>query len=349
MQYCYKVAWTVVGGINLPQGAEPIELYRSGSYRFMLTNNPDSLLLDVDRGVALGRLLLFGLVGQNGPEEFSIALEKHIEEIKAERTNKFGSQPVLVFEANGEIEPALTSNLREHENYVVTLDAFDKKAVMRNHQAEIESMKLAIAFESEYSSKFAALSEDTFLISETGQIIYSINLLFSGEVSASSALLPERAVSISDRFSLLQNSNDLKSVGRLIAQMTDSRTDRLKAFLAGWTALEILISKAFMRYEDIFLSPLTNAEQPSLRERFLERVKGVMKDKYRLTDKFVAVAVVMFPNAPDEEIQDDFREFCNLKKMRDSILHGVEFLESALPNSELASLLRKYVLAHVKT
>jgi hypothetical protein len=129
--------------------------------------------------------------------------------------------------------------------------------------------------------------------------------------------------------------------------VSDYETDRLKAFLSGWAALEILVAKAFKRYEYAFLSPLTNASQPTLRERFLERIKGVMKDKYRLIDKFVAIAAVLFPGASDNEIQDDFKKFTQLKQLRDSIFHGEEFSEENLPVHELAALLRKYVLAHV--
>ena len=107
--------------------------------------------------------------------------------------------------------------------------------------------------------------------------------------------------------------------------MADVGTDRLKAFLSGWTALEILIGKAFNTYEQVFLSPLKNAGQATLRDRFLDRIKVVMKDKYRLTDKFVVVAAVLFPAIPDIELEGDYETFCRLKKLRDSISHGDEF------------------------
>jgi len=74
-----------------------------------------------------------------------------------------------------------------------------------------------------------------------------------------------------------------------------------------------------------------------------------MKDKYRLTDKFVAVAAVLFPDVPDDEVQEDYKKFCRLKKLRDSIFHGDAFSEKDLPVQELAALLRKYVLAHIES
>ena len=87
-------------------------------------------------------------------------------------------------------------------------------------------------------------------------------------------------------------------------------------------------------------------EQPTLRERFLEKLKGTMKDKYRLTDKFLVVAAVLFPDSGDGSVENDFRQFSRMKTIRDSILQGEEFSERDLPVSDLGLLLRKYLLAH---
>lgn len=96
MRYSYIAAWSVVGGINLPKDAQPIELYRSEHYRFVVTNTPDELLAEIDRGSAVGRLMLKGLFDQSEVTEFPVALAAEIEQIKAERATKSGSRPVLV-------------------------------------------------------------------------------------------------------------------------------------------------------------------------------------------------------------------------------------------------------------
>ncbi len=339
----------MVGGINLAKNAQPIELCQSEQCRFVLTNNPDFLLVDLDRENALGRLMLKGIVGQRGTTEFSVALNAEIEEIKAKRAKKIGSQPVLVVEANGKIEAEITKPFREHEGFIVTFDSVNKQAVARTHKSEIEAMKLALALESESPSRFAELGDGVFLINEEGKTIYSISFTMSGEATVSTGLTAEGVERISSRYAILQRANDIESVERLFSQMADYGTDNLKAFLSGWAAIEILIAKAFKIYEDAFLSPLANAGQNSLREKFIGRIKGVMKDKYRLTDKFVAVAAVLFPSSPENEMQKDFEKFSKLKKLRDSIFHGEEFSEKNLPVHELAALLRKYILAHVET
>jgi hypothetical protein len=347
MDYSYKAAWSVVGGINLPKDAPATELYRSERCRFMLTNKLDEFLAEIDRESAVGRLMLKGLAGQRGADDFTVALASEIEKIKAERAKKIGSQAVLIVEANGQIDATLKEPLREHDGFIVAFDAVNKQAVARLHQTEIEAMKLAVAFESESPSRFWSIAEGTYLIKEDGKIVYSINFSMSGEASVSTGLSSEGAERISAHYAMLQQANNLESVERLFAQMADYGTDRLKAFLSGWAAFEILVAKAFKSYEHLFLSPLTNAGQSTLRRRFLQRIRGVMKDKYRLVDKFLAVAAVLFPDAPDNETQADFEKFIQMKKLRDSIYHGEEFSEKNLPVNELGALLRKYVLARV--
>lgn len=349
MRYVYKAAWSVVGGINLSKDAQPIDLFKSEHCRFVLTNNPDILFADIDRGTAVGRLMLKGFVGPRNADNSHVALEAEIAEIQAERAKRIGSQAVLIVETNGEIDAEIRGPFREHEGFIVTFDAVDKKAMVRIHRSEIEAMKLAVASESEAPSRFAALGDGSYLVNEAGTIVYSINFSMSGEVTVSTRLSAEVSGRISTRYTMLQKANNMESVQRLFSQMSDYGTDRLKAFLSGWTAFEILIAKSFKTYEHAFLSPLTNAGQPTLRERFLERIKGVMKDKYKLTDKFIAVTAVLFPGAPDSEVQEDFKKFSQLKQLRDSISHGEEFSEKDLPVHELASLLRKYVLAHIAT
>ncbi len=149
------------------------------------------------------------------------------------------------------------------------------------------------------------------------------------------------------RFRAVQESSELESVYRLAAQMMDYRTDRLRAFLSGWAAFEILISKSFRLHEEAFLAPLSVGSLSGMRGKFVERLKGVMKDKYRLADKFVAIASVVMDGKEDAEIQEDLRTFNKLKEIRDSIYHGNPFRDDGLPVYELASLLRRYFLAHI--
>ncbi len=293
--------------------------------------------------------MLKGIVGQRGPADFQTALASEVEEIKAERKKKVGAQAVLLFQAQGEIEASVKEPLHEHDTFIVTFDAVEKNRVRQLHQTDIEAMKVAVAFESDAPSRFAYLTDGTYLLNDAGRPVYSISFSMSAEASVSTPLSEEAATRIGARYTALNKENDLDSVERLFSQMAEYGTDRLKAFLSGWAALEILIAKSFKSYEQAFLSPFTNAEQPTLRERFLTRIKFVMKDKYRLTDKFIAVTAVLFPNIEDAEAERNYADFYKLKELRDSIFHGEPFSEKDLPVHEMAALLRKYVVARIAT
>ena len=347
MRYFYTAAWAVVGGISLGQDSPPIELANKKGSRFVLVCDPDPILARVDQGSAIGRLVLKSFAGQRGTADFADALAAEVMEIAAERKKKIGGQPVLLFEAQGEIDVTLKGVLPERPEFIVASDAVDKRAVRQMHQSEIEAMKVAVAFESEVPSSFADVAEGTYLLNEAGKIVYSITLSMSGKATISTFLSEEAPKRILARYVALNQATDLDSVERLYCQMAEYGSDPLKAFLSGWAALEILIAKSFKLSEQAFLSPLTKAEQPNLRERFLGRIRGVMKDKYRLADKFIAVTAVLFPVASDDEVQEDYERFCRLKDLRDSIFHGEPFSERDLPVHELAALLRRYVLARI--
>lgn len=332
MQYYYKAAWTISGGINLPKDSQPIELYRSEQCRFVLTNSPDILLVDVDRGAAVGRLMLKGFAGHT---DFAVAVKAEIDEIKAERAKSIGTQTTLIIEANGEIDATINRAFKEHKDFIVTFDAVNKQAVAQMHQSEIQAMKLAVALENDAPSRFAALAEGTYLTNEAGKIVYSINFTMSCDMSLSRGISTDSADRISERYAMLQTMSDLKSVGRLFSQMSDYGTDRRKVFLSGWAALERLIEKAFKSHK--------HKVDQSIKQRFVTYSKDVENGNYKPADKFLAVASVLFP----DDFEGDIKQFSILKELRDSISHGHEVTESTLPIHKLDKLLRKYILAHI--
>ena len=348
MRYSYSAAWSVVGGISLPSEYETIELGNSTTCRFILTRNPDSVLEKVERGIAIGQLMLKGIVGLSTEPEFNVALESELTEIRAERRRKSGSFPVLAIEARGDIDATLGEFPVDRGEYIVTFDALNKQAIRRAHRSEIDAIQLAVSLESELPSRFSFLNEGTYLIDETGKLVYSMSLSMNADLVVSKGLSIEEYNRVSARYAMLQQSSEFTTIQRLFAEMADFGAGRLKAFLSGWTALEILIAKAFNTYEEEFLSPLKSAGQPTLRDRFLDRVKVVMSDKYRLTDKFAVVAAVLFPTALDEVLNEVYKKFQALKELRDKILHGREYQENELPVHDLAPLLRKYIIAHLE-
>jgi hypothetical protein len=90
-------------------------------------------------------------------------------------------------------------------------------------------------------------------------------------------------------FLVLQAASDLTRVRELYAASLETADDHLRAFLAGWTALEILVNKVFPTYEDKFLGGIASANDPEAKAWYVQRIREVMKDKYRLRDRFALV------------------------------------------------------------
>lgn len=347
MRYTYTAAWALVGGVSLREEDQPIILVNSERVSVVLTRDPDSLLSRVDEAAAVGRVILGNVLGNRDSSEFSAGLAAEIAEIRSERKQKYGTSTVLLAQLHGDVNAEIEGPHNEFDTFVMAFDAIDKESLIQRHQADVEAIKIAVAIESKDLSRFAKIAEGVILFPEAGKPIYSISFHMSGDVSVLTPATPEMAERISARYLSLNRENDLGSVGRLFSQMAEYDSDRLKAFLSGWAALEILIAKSFKEYEQSFLSAFTDSGQADLRDRFLSRIKDVMKDKYRLTDKFIAVTAVLFPNISDEVAREKYATFCRLKRVRDSILHGESFSEKGLPIEELGKLIREYVVARL--
>lgn len=286
MKYTYVSAWTVNGGINLANSRGPQRLYSSERCRFVLTTDPDPDLEIADRGSAIGNLVLRALFTSDVGPDFDAELQKVMKETRAQRRRKGGVDTVLVAYGYG-TAPVSLDQSGEKNGFVVVMDGVDKSAIMEAHREELESMKLALGFENASPCSFAKLTEGVYLTDSHGKIVYSINVSMSGRAHVSTGLSEAGVEQVSRRFILVHDATKLSSVKRLYSQMAEYENEPLRAFLFGWSALEMLIAKLFSEYERSFVSPILDGPQARLRGRFLDRVRVVMHDKYRLLDKSI--------------------------------------------------------------
>jgi len=305
MPYTYVSAWTINGGVNLSPKLDPQELHRSDRCTFALTTNPDKYLRKIDLSLAIGNVILRGIFTKEASAEFDTELEKSAEEIRLARQKASGSATILIAEGYGEALVSMERSANK-DGYVVVFDGIDKTHIISAHAEELESMKLALGFESKSPSYFSKIAEGIYFTDSLGQTVFSLSFsLTAGNVHLSTGLSSEGARNISSRFIALQSTPALNSIERLYSRMAEHESDPLKAFLFGWSALEILIAKSFSKYEEEFVSPLLEGPQAELRGRFLSRVRAVMSDKYRLSDKFNCVSSVLFANADEVHVNAD--------------------------------------------
>ena len=68
-----------------------------------------------------------------------------------------------------------------------------------------------------------------------------------------------------------------------------------------------------------------------------------MKDKYRLSDKFIVISYLLCPDDADT----DFAEFQKAKEVRDKLLHGQDISEETLPVITVQNITRKCFRLHL--
>jgi len=325
MHYTYVEAWSILG-IVLPHETPSFEVCSSDTCRFTLTSDPDALLATIDRGLAIGDVMLAR--GGLGRPDLQTAVSSIIEEIQISRRNRILNQAVLVIEAHGDIAAPLNESFKEFDEFIVSFDSIDIHALAQAHRPNIESMKAAIAFESEAPSRFNNLSSGAYLTDVRGKIIHDISFSLNASGFSSITLTPEDADRILDRYSLLQQTTGISKIQQLLSQLLDYNNNQLKAFISGWTAIEILIQKSFNQFGKMYV--LTD----------LPATPSATISNYSLGEKFYSVAAVLFP----DDVDQDSKKFYQLKKLRNSI-HYDELLERDLPVHEVSMLLGKYMLA----
>jgi hypothetical protein len=155
---------------------------------------------------------------------------------------------------------------------------------------------------------------------------------------------PEEAESL---IAALDKQN-LSRVVRLLASSLDSKNDKLRRFIFGWTALEIFVNKFFDGHRQTFVSDKTEIPTTS---RYSQRVASAVETgEYKPLDKFIIIAAVLIgvaSNSDIVELDDDADEFQRLKRIRNEFFHGEDISENTLPDAEVREFLSKYMLKHI--
>ncbi|WP_209245209.1 hypothetical protein, partial [Pseudomonas aeruginosa] len=107
-------------------------------------------------------------------------------------------------------------------------------------------------------------------------------------------------------------------------------------------SLEIFVAKQFKELQS---SITININGATAHNEFSSRMLDVMKDKYRLVDKFSALS-----NLYDSANSDaDIAEFKRIKGIRDKFFHRMEGEVKSLPLEETRQLMFKYFVLYLET
>lgn len=345
MDYTYTVIYRFEG-IAATNLEEDMIVYEDDSLgvTVILTNDVNRHCLILDRGLACASLLLRGMFGDEKAQELPIAVETEVTKIQEERVSKISSAAYTVITIKGQAELEIKDNLhRETEQFRICFDAIDRDLLRKTHEETIHSIisSLSISTSPEYHAE--KITSGIHFIDSSNKLLYSFTMQGGrARMILAKPIGPEKGKEISKIIGLSCGNALFKTPFRLLTQSLENTQDELRAFIAAWTALEILTNKIFSTYEEKFISGITHEHNSHGVNQFLIRIKNVMKDKYRLADKFSLIASFL-----SDDISGDIELFKSMKIIRDNISHGKEFNEETLPVENARKMVAKYLKSHM--
>jgi hypothetical protein len=345
MEFVFLSASKVLG-INHKSGEPDKLLFEAADPRtkVLITRNLDQNWYILDRQAALATMMLMGMIGQSSTSEFSERLEQKVQEIREHRNKTLGHDGILLIEIRGEIDATIKEPKNEVDDLVLCFDAYDKKELKAILQNQVAAIFAAVRISGNGKYELEKVSEGSYLVQPDGRVVHSFSIEFGGATVYTSAPIDEEDIfKIRKHIDLILKEKELVRVVRLFAYSMDRGTDELRTFITAWSALEILISKIFPKYENYLFVEISKLSKAYGLKQYLDRISDVMKGKYSLVDKFAVISIFL-----DEENEtEDIATFKKAKKVRDEIFHGEDILEGSLPSREIQRLFEKYFCKHI--
>lgn len=346
MQCTYISAYCVQGIAHSINEAD-ITLYEDldAGLRVLLTSNAIPHLALLNRQIALGWMMFRGMIGVPIAPDFPELLAVETEKVNQQRRDSIGGDPVVVIQVESDEEAAVPLDAREILDFIVCVDAFDKKALKSNVSDQVGAVLTAIRLGLAESLEFRRVVDGSYLTADDGRVVHSL----SWEISGGGAYISQRLSGLQRArvaldISLTLKAGSLERVLRLYAQALDTSTDNYRAFIFAWTALEILINKLFPTYQRLLADELRAVNESPGLHAYLDRVTAVMGDKLTLADKFAVLTVYL----DDASIEDEVHAFRKLKRVRNQMLHGEDVEEVMLPTRDVQCLFDKYLRNHLR-
>jgi hypothetical protein len=314
--------------------------------RAVLTSDPTPLCTQLDTSPVLANMLLTGLFhGTTEPGTIDERLARQVQRLREERQKKLGAGVFLFVEANGETtDPFTPTTQRDCGDFILALDGPPKRDIRNHHEPVVRKILAAIGLGIPSVAGFEKVADAVVFIDAGGKPIYSFK--FDGKADAYVSRRPsaEDLAAARQLASRIVADTSMDRIVRLLNESLEPHQERLRKFLSAWMALEVFVNKNFSAYEKRFWDSLSAGVSLPIRERYLKRIHEVMRDKYKLLEKFVVISSETDPSSAD----DDIAMFECGKDLRDRFSHGEAIDEAALPLEGIQGLVRRLVRLHIE-
>jgi hypothetical protein len=326
-----------IRGLNTLTDAQQFEImtFAGGSARLVI--NPEPWFAHLDRSAMLATAAF--VAGLKSDADGQAKRAGLLEDVRKRRRERHKGSVYLVIEADGG-DVAPSEKPHAVDDVAMGFDLFD----------DSEPASLQAAARSCVSALVASLPHRADLtVNQCGGLTYGLDgekpiysFTFKMGRPTVSIAMPASTKDLAlaaPRAKALAASPKLQKAAGLLVESLDRGTSPLRAFIAAWSALEIFVNVAFKeRHHDLLIAAIS-ASTPALKVGVILRIEEVMADKYRLSDKFAAIAAFL----TSDSVEADLKTFAGLKKERDDYFHGDQ-LESVEAHAEEAQkLLSRYL------
>lgn len=352
MKYKYIAAYEISGLRHNPDTGD-VEIYADEdgfSVRAILTERVDYYCYEIDRARALSYLLLKGLVGRRKLGDLKDEVEAQVRQIRERRNKALGRSEVLVFTAEGEVEPDFSVPSVETDDFVCALGMINKEDIAVRHSTRMNAVLVALCLSVEHETiEVKRIQSGIYLINEPGKPVYSFDL--SGEIGRVFLVkltTDEVIKEVQSQAVALDGEKSLATVNRLLVQAISSENEKLHRFIFGWVALEIFVKKVFREYRKTLLIPTSPETAPPSRSqkeesKLDERIRRSLRGSNNIADKFAVIAKCL----GGDSAETDLKTFNSIKDEREKLYHEGSLDEDSLPITKTINLLKKYLRLHI--
>jgi hypothetical protein len=325
MRYRYVRAF-MVEGLLAREGQEIVLFdHPDEGCKFVLSSSPDSLLADADKSTAVGLIAISRMtVAGAPPPPPPRPVSNIVSEIRSQRKNLVAGRMVLVCQFEGTADTVNGAPLdKEGERYLI-LGHGEIVNITAKHEKDIDRAIASLFAANASVVRCEPLGESFRMIMDDGT--ERLAVAFGGKAWGVTRRFvdTEKEEELKSRFErCFRSDKDVKTVARLLSDSLLAKDNKLRAFLAAWTSLEVFINKFCSKPPKPTAKEATQAEKiPVLVHRFNSA-----------TENF----------ALEERAAKEAR-FKKIKDVRDKLLHhGEDVEESSFPIEETQNLVRSFL------
>lgn len=346
-RYVYLAIFEVPGLRLADHDTEPVFVhsYPNLNAKAFLTSNWDSYCVHMDYSDAIAVFMLTGFGGSDpsmaSESDFNTKLQYEMQKAQGRRHKEHRSPGChFIYQAEGDVvEPVDLRAVRRSGQIGWGLDAIDGSVYRDLHKPALHSATTGLSLalvDSSGSPAVNFIADSIYLKGAQGLTIYCRTIQV-GSATAFTTCDGGSAIAqtTSSYVPALLSESSIETAVSLFVQSQRKENDNLRAFIAAWSALELLVNRLFKLRSAEWTNLLTKKALPI----WDKCLKGVSFEEYRLRDRFFAVACIF----DIDGAKLDSAEFVDANTKRSSFYHVGGVLETGLPTHTVQNLFRKYL------